>query len=96
MAILRVKDGNGNWIEIPAIVGPPGKDGTMSFEELTDEQRESLRGEPGLQGNSIIGIGKAAGDVTGSTLEIKVMDYATGLVTAYTFPMPEGTTGPAY
>lgn len=22
MAILRVKDSNGNWIEIPAIVGP--------------------------------------------------------------------------
>ena len=30
--------------------GPAGKDGTVSFDELTDEQRESLRGEQGIQG----------------------------------------------
>ena len=30
--------------------GVPGKDGTMTFEELTDEQRESLRGPQGIQG----------------------------------------------
>ena len=43
----------------PGPQGPAGKDGTMKFEELTDEQRESLRGpvgetgpqgEPGIQG----------------------------------------------
>lgn len=27
--------------------GKDGKDGTMTFEDLTDEQRESLKGEPG-------------------------------------------------
>ena len=27
--------------------GEPGRDGTMTFEELTPEQRESLKGEPG-------------------------------------------------
>lgn len=27
LAILRMKDANGNWVEIPAIVGTPGKDG---------------------------------------------------------------------
>lgn len=27
MAILKVKDGNGNWQEIPAIVGPQGPAG---------------------------------------------------------------------
>lgn len=27
LAILRMKDVNGNWVEIPAIVGTPGKDG---------------------------------------------------------------------
>lgn len=26
MAVLRVTDENGNWVEIPAIVGSPGKD----------------------------------------------------------------------
>lgn len=32
------------------IQGPAGKDGTMSFEELTDEQKASLKGERGEQG----------------------------------------------
>ena len=31
--------------------GPAGADGTVSFDELTDAQRESLRGEQGPQGN---------------------------------------------
>ena len=30
--------------------GEPGKDGTMTFEELTDEQKESLKGEDGEPG----------------------------------------------
>lgn len=30
--------------------GPKGADGTMTFEDLTDEQRESLRGPQGIQG----------------------------------------------
>lgn len=37
----------------PPLTGPkgdPGADGTMTFEDLTDEQRESLRGEPGPPG----------------------------------------------
>ena len=32
------------------IQGEPGKDGTMTFEELTDEQKASLKGEPGEKG----------------------------------------------
>ena len=30
--------------------GKPGKDGTMSFSDLTEEQKESWRGEPGPAG----------------------------------------------
>jgi hypothetical protein len=30
--------------------GPKGEDGTITFEELTPEQKETLRGEPGPQG----------------------------------------------
>ena len=30
--------------------GPKGKDGEVTFESLTDEQKESLRGEPGAKG----------------------------------------------
>lgn len=52
---------NGNWYigssdtGVPATgpTGPAGADGTMKFEELTDEQRETLRGpvgEPGKDG----------------------------------------------
>ena len=54
--ILRIKNVNGEWENIPAIVGPPGKDGepgkdgTMTFEELTEEQKESLRGPQGDKG----------------------------------------------
>jgi hypothetical protein len=60
--ILRIRDANGNIQEILAIKGEPGytpvkgvdyfdgKDGTMTFEDLTEAQRESLRGEKGDQG----------------------------------------------
>lgn len=36
--------------EFKGEAGPPGKDGAMRFEDLTDEQRESLRGPVGPQG----------------------------------------------
>lgn len=32
------------------VQGPKGADGTMTFEDLTEEQRESLRGPQGIQG----------------------------------------------
>ena len=65
MNILRVKNENDEWIDIPALIGPagpegkPGKDGvdgkdgidgTVAFEELTEEQRNSLKGERGPEG----------------------------------------------
>lgn len=37
--------------------GPPGVDGTVSFEELTDAQRESLRGDRGPRGDTGVYIG---------------------------------------
>lgn len=48
--ILQVKNEKGEWIHIPAIQGPPGPagaDGTVSFDELTEEQRASLKGDTG-------------------------------------------------
>lgn len=50
MAILRIRDDEGNVHSIPAIKGEKGdkgEDGTVSFDELTDEQKESLKGEDG-------------------------------------------------
>lgn len=34
----------------PGPMGPAGKDGTVTFEELTEEQKASLKGEPGEVG----------------------------------------------
>lgn len=54
MSVLRFKDPATNeWKEIITIQGPPGEkgaDGTMTFEDLTEEQREQLRGPQGIQG----------------------------------------------
>lgn len=49
MNILQIKDANGQWVGIPAIQGPPGKDG--SFAALTDEEKASLKGEKGDTGD---------------------------------------------
>lgn len=54
MSVLKFKDPTTNeWKEIITIQGPPGEkgaDGTMTFEDLTEEQREQLRGPQGIQG----------------------------------------------
>lgn len=34
MAILKIKDENGNWVEVPCLQGPPGPQGPAY--ELTD------------------------------------------------------------
>lgn len=48
IGILKIKDKNGQWQGIPAIKGDKGEKG--SFEDLTEEQKESLRGPRGFQG----------------------------------------------
>lgn len=51
--ILRVKDANGNAQEILAIKGEKGEkgaDGTMTFADLTEEQKASLKGDKGDTG----------------------------------------------
>lgn len=53
MEILKYrKDANSPWQEIVAIVGPKGADGTMTFEDLTDEQKLSLKGDKGDKGDT--------------------------------------------
>lgn len=32
MAILKIKDETGKFVDIPAIQGPPGKDGAIQYE----------------------------------------------------------------
>lgn len=53
MSVLRIKNENNEWVEITSIQGPPGpkgEDGSVVFEELTEEQKEMLRGPAGPQG----------------------------------------------
>ena len=42
MAILRIRDENGQVREIVALKGEKGADGNVSFDELTDAQKEEL------------------------------------------------------
>lgn len=54
MSVLRIKNENNEWVEITSIQGPPGpkgEDGSIVFEELTDAQKEMLRGPAGPQGD---------------------------------------------
>ena len=54
--ILTVRDDQGNIVGIPAIKGDkgePGKDGTMTFADLTEEQKASLKGDKGEDGVSV-------------------------------------------
>lgn len=80
------------WLLI-AKGGRNGVDGTVAFEKLTEEQRESLKGDRGLQGNSVVDIKKDAGDVTGKTLSIYVKDYAQNVTAIYNIQMPDGPKG---
>ena len=82
------------WLLI-AKGGRNGVDGTVAFEKLTEEQRESLKGDPGLRGNSIINIQKDAGYATGKTLSIYVKDYAQNVTAVYQIQMPDGPKGAA-
>ena len=82
------------WLLI-AKGGRNGVDGTVAFEKLTEEQRESLKGDRGFQGNSIINIQKDTGDATGKTLSIYVKDYAQNVTAIYNIQMPDGPKGEA-
>lgn len=51
MAILRVKQEDGTWAEIPAIVGDKGDKGDpFTYEDFTPEQLASLKGADGKDG----------------------------------------------
>ena len=57
MSILRIRDSNGNIQEILAIKGEKGDkgaDGTMTFADLTEEQKASLKGDKGDPGDDYV------------------------------------------
>lgn len=78
--ILKIKDPTtGEFVVITAIQGPKGnkgEDGTMTFSDLTDEQKESLRGAQGIQGEP--GVGVPTGGSPGQVLvKTSSSDYDT-------------------
>lgn len=96
-AILKIKDADGNWVDIPAIVGPQGlkgDDGSVNFEDLTPEQKEELKGEDGFS-PLITSVSKADGsgytlfitDATDNTQQIEINNGQDGE------PGPKGDTG---
>ena len=54
MAILRIRDENGQVKEIVALRGEKGQDGTVAFDSLTDSQKASLKGEKGDKGDNAV------------------------------------------
>ncbi|GEB97782.1 hypothetical protein [Corynebacterium flavescens] len=58
-----------NGVSSPPLTGPKGQDGTVAFDALTEEQRESLRGEPGKDATAV---NIADGSITDAKLASKV------------------------
>ena len=52
MAVLKIKNADGTWTHLSGAgqAGEPGADGTVAFENLTQAQRDSLKGDPGPAG----------------------------------------------
>lgn len=50
LAVLKMKNNSGEWVEIPAIIGPQGE--PFTYGDFTAEQLEALRGPQGVQGET--------------------------------------------
>ena len=80
MAIVRTKQTDGSWVEIPAVVGPPGKDGAAG-----KDGKDGADGQPGKDGISpVVAVSAITGGhrititYAGGTKTVDVMDGATG------------------
>lgn len=47
--ILKIRNENGEWIDVPALIGPKGD--PFTYEDFTAEQLAALKGEKGDQGD---------------------------------------------
>lgn len=81
MDILRIKDENGVWQNVPALVGPPGKDGAQ--------------GEPGPAGSDGFSpIATVTQTETGATISIQDKSGTTTATITNGAPGPQGIQGP--
>jgi ribosomal protein L6P/L9E len=60
--ILKVKDGNGNWIDIPAIVGEKGERGEQGI--------QGIQGEKGDKGDTYVLTGADKQEIAEMAAEI--------------------------
>ena len=51
MSVMYIRDKTGKLVPVHTIRGAKGQDGTVAFENLTEEQKESLKGKPGKPGD---------------------------------------------
>lgn len=70
--------------------GKIGQDGTVTFEELTDEQRASLKGEKG--DTATIALGTYATGEPGT--EVVITNTGTPSAAVFNFVIPKGNVGP--
>lgn len=68
--------------------GPKGADGTMNFSDLTEEQKESLRGEPGPVGP--VGPGYVLTEADKDEIAVKARSTMT--TETWTFILEDGST----
>lgn len=82
MAILKVKNENGEWVDIPAVMGPPGPEG-----------KQGPQGPQGPQGNglTILGYYSSVSALTAAVTSPKVGDtYGIGSAPPYNLYMWDG------
>lgn len=88
MAILKYRENkNSPWQDIPAIKGEKGADGTMSFADLTEEQKASLKGADGYtpvkgvdywtEADKQEIIDEVGGSGSGGSVDVDLSDYYT-------------------
>lgn len=81
MSVLKIKNSDGSWIDIPAVKGPKGKDGvtpniTFQVEELTPGSSATIS-KSGTTENPIIKLGLPKGS-NGTNADISTVVLKTG------------------
>ena len=51
MSVMYIRDKTGKLVPVHTIRGARGRDGSVNFSDLTEAQKESLKGDPGNPGD---------------------------------------------
>ena len=83
MSILRIRDGDGNWQDVPAVKGPKGKDGVTPTISVTVEAVDSNQSASVTQ----------SGTTTNPSIKLKLPRGAGGAVDTSGFVTKTGSQG---